>query len=127
LLRTDTISLPRQPGNKSVKNDVSFFAFLCVFSFLCVHLCGHFLHFCVHFFLHFLLSGAVCVVDLSDIENIGDNRNGESYNIGNKHYSSKTLIVLSIIQILMISSTPYAAVEYCCIRSRTDHKNSTAA
>ena len=31
--------------------------------------------------MHFLLPGAVCVVDLSDIDKIGDNHDGESYNI----------------------------------------------
>jgi hypothetical protein len=41
--------------------------------------------------VHFLHSGAVCVVDLSDIDNIGDDQYGESYNIGNKQYSSKNL------------------------------------
>ena len=46
--------------------------------------------FCI-FFSHFLLSGAVCVVDLSDIDNIGDNQHGESYFIGNKQNSSKNL------------------------------------
>jgi hypothetical protein len=38
-----------------------------------------------------LLSGAVCVLDLSNIDYIGDNQYGESYNIGNKQYSSKNL------------------------------------
>jgi hypothetical protein len=36
-----------------------------------------------------LISGGVCVVDLSDIDNIGDDRYGGSYNVGNKQYSSK--------------------------------------
>jgi hypothetical protein len=61
--------------------DTSFLAFFCVFflgglimKIFCVHFCIFFVHFlnlCVHY-LHFLLSGAVCVVDLSDIDNIGD-------------------------------------------------------
>ena len=35
--------------------------------------------FCI-FCVQFLISGGVCVVDLSDIDNIGDDRYGGSYN-----------------------------------------------
>jgi hypothetical protein len=37
--------------------------------------------------LSLIPGGAVCVVDLSDIDNKGDNQYGQSYHIGNKQYS----------------------------------------
>ena len=62
-------------------------------------------------FLHYLLSGAVCVVDLSDIDTIGDNQYGESCNTCNKQYSSKNLsCYLANIQILGICHTPYLVI-----------------
>ncbi len=42
----------------------------------------HFLNFLGTFFCIFLLSGADCVVDLLDIDNIRDNQHAESYSIG---------------------------------------------
>jgi hypothetical protein len=51
-----------------------------IMKILCVRLLSAFF---IYIFLHFLLSGAVCVVDLSDIDNTGNNQYGESYNIGN--------------------------------------------
>ena len=78
--------------------------FVCIFCIFLGVLCVQFFFFAIFvcfiekvvcifciFFSHFLLSGAVCVVDLSDIDNIGDNQHGESYFIGNKQYSSKNL------------------------------------
>jgi hypothetical protein len=63
------------------------------------------------FFLLFLLSGAVCVVDLSGIENIGDNQYGESYNIDNKQYASKKLSYCQIYRFLE-SVTPLSFARY---------------
>jgi hypothetical protein len=121
------------PGDISVRTDLSVFAFfVCVLHFLCaffaffcivcVFLCVEFLSvhlflfvgdffafFCVHF-LHFLLSGAVCVVDLTNIDNIGDNQYGEIYNIGNKQYSSKNLSYCPIHSFLE-SITPLTVVK----------------
>jgi hypothetical protein len=81
VLCTNTISLPRLYGF----HDKSFFAFfvcflecfslMCVCVCMCVFyiLCAHLFSISVCIFLHFLLSGEDCVVDLSDIDNIGDN------------------------------------------------------
>ena len=77
-----------------------FWHFLCVFcvfrneDFLCAFFAKKKSTFWifVYIFLHFLLSGAVCVVDLSDIDNIRNDQYGENYNIGSKQYTSKNLL-----------------------------------
>jgi hypothetical protein len=74
---------------------------LFVFNIVCLIMKIFCVHFCIFVFLHLLNS--LCtffaffafwcslVLDLSNIDYIGDNQYGESYNIGNKQYSSKNL------------------------------------
>jgi hypothetical protein len=63
----------------------------CIFECLIIKIFGlyflqffflHFLNFLGTFFCIFLLSGADCIVDLLDIDNIRDNQHAESYSIG---------------------------------------------
>jgi hypothetical protein len=71
-----------------VRRFIIFCIFVCIFFSFCVF---NFEDFLCAFLAFFLLSGAVCVADLSDVDSIGDNQYGESYNLGNKQYSSKNL------------------------------------
>jgi len=56
----------------------------------------------------FVPPGAVCVVDLSDIDNIGDCQYGESYNIGKKQYASKNCKIYRFLE----SVTPLGFARY---------------